>query len=203
LRDSQNRAIEMLRAGEGRITTPDGTNLRFRVGDRAFNRQDGDASAARVGQARMRIDRHLELPAGVVRVAPVEETVNGTLVIPWMRIGGGEARRVRFDIQNGQIVNVRASEGLSLVKAALQAGGAAAMRFREVGIGFHPGLVRPAGSDVLPYFGYGAGVVRVSLGDNEELGGAVRGDFVRWMFLTNATVTAGGKRLVDKGQLVK
>ena len=69
---------------EVRVTTPAGTNLTFRVGDRPFNKQDGDGSKARASRGRMRIDRHIELPAGVVRVAPLEESVNGTMVVPSM-----------------------------------------------------------------------------------------------------------------------
>ena len=45
-------------------------------------------------------------------------------------------------------------------------------------------------------------VVRLSFGDNSELGGAVRGGYVRWNLLTDATVWAGGKAWVDKGKLV-
>ena len=33
-------------------------------------------------RGRVRIDRHIELPAGVMRVAPLEESVNGTMVVP-------------------------------------------------------------------------------------------------------------------------
>jgi hypothetical protein len=201
LRARQDRAIAELRRGEVRIVTAAGTNLRMRVGNRPFNRQDGDASASRMAAAQMRIDRHIELPAGVVRVAPLEESVNGRLVIPWMRIGGGEARGVRFEFRSGVILRIRAEAGEALVKEALAAAGPAAMRFREIGIGFHPKLAPQPGSDVLPYFGYGSGVVRVSLGDNEELGGAVRGGFVRWFFLTDATVSAGSKTIVSKGRL--
>jgi hypothetical protein len=60
-------AIRRLRAGEVRVTTPHGTDIRFRVGGRPFNKQDGDASKARARAGRIRIDRHVELPAGVLR----------------------------------------------------------------------------------------------------------------------------------------
>ena len=63
--------------GEVRVTTPAGTDVRFRVGDRPFNRQTGDASKANARRGRIRIDRHTELPAGVMRVAPIESSVNG------------------------------------------------------------------------------------------------------------------------------
>jgi leucyl aminopeptidase (aminopeptidase T) len=64
------QAIQRLRNGEVRVTTPSGTDIRFRVGDRPFNKQDGDASKAHARAGRIRIDRHTELPAGILRVAP-------------------------------------------------------------------------------------------------------------------------------------
>ena len=59
----------------------------------------------------------------------------------------------------------------------------------------------PAGETSLPYYGYGAGVVRMSLGDNSELGGAVRGNVVRWLFFPDATVTVGTDVIVQDGKL--
>ena len=56
---------------------------------------------------------------------------------------------------------------------------------------------------VIPYYGYGAGVVRLSLGDNSELGGEVRGPYVRWNFFIEATVTVAGEVWVEGGTLVK
>jgi len=43
----QRRFAAALRSGETHVTTPSGTDLRFRIGDRPVNFQDGDASAAR------------------------------------------------------------------------------------------------------------------------------------------------------------
>jgi len=45
-------------------------------------------------------------------------------------------------------------------------------------------------------------VVRLSLGDNSELGGQVSGDFVRWFFFPDATVEAGETALVKNGKLL-
>src|SRR5262249_50028933 len=75
----QRRFAATLRAGEGRTTSPGGTDLRFRIGDRPVNFQDGDASAARASAAKVLIDREIELPCGALRVAPLEETVEGTM----------------------------------------------------------------------------------------------------------------------------
>jgi hypothetical protein len=55
----------------------------------------------------------------------------------------------------------------------------------------------------IPYYGYGAGVVRLSLGDNSELGGNITGDYVRWNFFVDTTVTVDGDVWVRDGRLVR
>jgi hypothetical protein len=197
---AQNRAIEILRLGSVRIQTPAGTDLFFRTGVRPFNKQDGDASAERARSASVRVDREIELPAGVLRVAPIEESVFGQIVIPEARFGTAVAKGLVLQLDNGRITRIRAKEGQQAVEQALAAGGDAAYRFREFALGLNPKLGESAGA-LIPYYGYGAGVVRLSLGDNEELGGDVRGNFVRWFFLPDATVHVDFRYLVRDGKL--
>ena len=72
---AKQRLLETaMRGSVVHVTTPLGTDLRFRIGDRPVTRQDGDASAARAKLARNLIDREVELPAGAIRVAPLEES---------------------------------------------------------------------------------------------------------------------------------
>jgi hypothetical protein len=196
----QDRAIEILRLGTVRIHTPAGTDLMFRIGTRPFNKQNGDASGERAAKAQVRVDRHIELPAGVLRVAPVEESVAARIDIPEARFQEGSAKWLSLIIENGRITGETAKEGIDTVKTALAAGGEAASRFREFGLGFNPKLSAP-GSDLIPYYGYGAGVVRLSLGDNEEIGGEVRGGFVRWFFIPDATLHVDFRYVVRDGKL--
>jgi D-aminopeptidase len=195
-------AIAAMRGVTIRVTTPAGTDIHFRVGDRPFNRQTGDASKANARRGRIRIDRHTELPAGVMRVAPLESSVNGVVVLPAARFGNARATNVRLLFRNGVVKEVSAGSGAEAVKAFI-ASEPGARQFREFALGFNPKLVIPGGERALPYYGYGAGVVRMSLGDNSELGGDVRGGGVRWLFFPDATVVAGGAPLVDHGRLVR
>lgn len=196
------RTIQVLRLGTVRILTPAGTDFMFRIGERPFNKQNGDASPERARAARVRVDREIELPAGALRVAPIEESAAGQIVLPEARFGGTTAKKVVIQIDNGRITRVRAEQGLEAVEAELANGGEAAHRFREFALGFNPKLAVPPGSRLIPYYGYGAGVVRLSLGANDELGGNVRGDFVRWFFFTDATVHVDFRYLVRGGNLV-
>jgi leucyl aminopeptidase (aminopeptidase T) len=203
LSTAQDRAIAMLRAGTVRVRTPAGTDVNFRIGERPFNKQNGDASRERMQTARVRIDREIELPAGVIRVAPLEETVNGRIVILMARFGDKTARRLRLEIKAAKSCEVEADVNLEAGEAALNAGGEAARSFREFALGFNPKLQMVSHIPLLPYYGYGAGVVRLSLGDNQELGGSVRGNFVRWFFFPDATVEVDGQVLVRDGKFVE
>jgi len=198
----QDDAIALLRSGETHVTSPDGTDLRFRIGDRPFNKQDGDASKKRMASARVRVDREVELPAGVLRVAPIESSANGVLVIPKARFGDATVTNARLEIVNGVVTKATAASGEEALQAFLKSAPGAS-RFREFCLGFNPKLVVPAGETALPYYGYGDAVVRLSLGDNEEVGGSVRGGGVRWLFFPRTTVTVGSTTLVKDGKLVR
>jgi hypothetical protein len=191
----RQRAFEAaMRTGEVRVTTPGGTDLRFRIGDRPVTRQDGDASAARAAQARNLIDREVELPAGAIRVAPLEESVEGVIAFPPGVWGGVPVEGLRMHFSRGRVTRVEAATGRDGVERELASGGESARAFREFALGFNPLLaIRNDGAGPwIPYYGYGSGIVRLSLGDNTELGGAVGGGYIRWNFFTDATVSVGG-----------
>ena len=195
-----DQAIQRLRSDEIRVTTPLGTDIRFRVGDRPFNKQDGDGSKARAAQGRIRIDRHIELPAGILRVAPLEESVTGVIVLASARFGTEPVTDIRLEFAKGVVTSARARTGSGALQAFLKSNPAAS-RFREFCLGFNPRLVVPHGESALAYYGYGSGVVRMSLGDNTELGGSVRGGVARWLFFPDATVRVGGEVIVRDGKL--
>ena len=198
------RAFERaMRAGEVRVTTPAGTDLRFSIGDRNVTRQDGDASAARTSRGRVLIDREVELPAGAIRVAPIESSVSGKIAFPPGVWGGEPVEGLVMNFVAGQLTTFDATTGRAGVERELAQGGTAARAFREFALGFNPLLAirTDRGMTWIPYYGYGAGVARLSLGDNTELGGLVTGGYVRWNFFPDATVTVGTRVWVRAGRL--
>jgi hypothetical protein len=211
LRDTDYRALAAIqseferaaRSAPIRVTTPAGTDLTFRIGDRPVTKQDGNASAARARQGRNLIDREIELPAGAIRVAPIEESVVGQIVFPPGTWGGERVEGLVMRFNAGRVTEI-ASSGMAAVERELTQAGDGGRSFREFALGFNPLLVIPeAGEKWIPYYGYGAGVVRLSLGDNSELGGRVGGGYVRWNFFTDATVTVGGETWVAGGKLIR
>ncbi len=187
-----------------RVTTPGGTDISFRIGDRPVTKQDGDASAMRATAARNLIDREVELPAGAIRVAPLEETVQGRIAFPPAYWADELVEGLVLSFERGRVVDVTATSNTQAVEAEMEASGPPSRAFREFALGFNPLLAIPDDGDPwIPYYGYGAGVVRLSLGDNIELGGTVGGGYVRWNFFTDATVTVDGNVWVEGGKLVR
>lgn len=195
------RAISKLRSNEVHVTTQAGTDIRFRVGDRPFCKQNGDASKARMRTARVLIDREIELPAGALRVAPLEESVSGRMVIPSARIRDVEVKDIRLEFSKGVLTGASSATNEQALRSYLDSG-PGLKSFREFALGFNPKLVTPRSEQSVAYYGYGAGVVRLGLGDNSELGGKARGFPVRWLFFQDATVRAGDEVLVERGRLV-
>ena len=200
---AQRRFVAAMRGAEVRVTTPGGTDVRFRIGNRPVNFGDGDASKARTDRGVILIDREIELPAGAIRVAPVEETVSGTIVFPPSPWDGRPVAGLALTVERGRVTGVRATSGQAAAEAELAGVPEAARAFREFALGFNPLLAVPDRDPWIPYYGYGAGVVRLSLGDNSELGGEVTGGYVRWNFFTDTTVTVGDDVWVRNGRLVR
>ena len=206
LRAAQRRFVAALHEGDVHITSPAGTDLRFRAGSRPVNVQDGDASQARAATGVVLIDKEIELPAGAIRVAPVEESVEGVIAFPPSQWDGRPVEGLKLRFSKGRVVDVTASSGRDAVEAEMQKAGDAGRAFREFALGFNPLLAVPDRSPWIPYYGYGSGVVRLSLGDNSELGGAVVSAgsgpaYVRWNFFTDLTVTIGGTTWVRGGKM--
>lgn len=198
----QERANEILRSGTVEVTSPSGTSLTFRLGDRTITKQNGDASAERMKSAKVRIEREIELPAGAIRVAPIEESVNGTLFIGTGSIAGVDVKDLKLTFKSGKVTAVKASQGKSQFESKLEEL-PGLNYFREIGIGFNPKLIQPKEYDHIPYYGYGAGVVRLSLGNSIEVGGKVDQVGVQWMFFLDTTVKVGDRVIVEDGKLTK
>lgn len=192
-----------LRAKGGRILTPEGTDITFKIGERKVVKQNGDASGTRALQGKVLVDREIEIPAGAIRVAPIEESVNGTIFIQYSQWRGQTVKGLTIKFLEGKIVEVEVEGGMKNVYQELESFKEEQKRFREIAVGFNPLLAVPMDRAVIPYYGYGAGVVRVGIGDNAELGGNVTGGYVRWNMLVNATLLVGDEAWIENGRLKK
>jgi hypothetical protein len=138
----------------------------------------------------------------VLRIAPLEETVEGLIAFPPSQWDGRPVTGLRLHFAKGRVTQVEAESGKEAVLAELKQNGPGIEAFREFALGFNPELMVPERDPFVAYYGYGAGVVRLSLGDNSEIGGKVVGGRWRWNFFTDASVSAGGEEWVESGHLV-
>jgi hypothetical protein len=208
LSNDQDRLIAALRGKSLRLTTPEGTNLRLQVPEDAwFHKNDGELGPERARAARGARDREMEFPVGALRFIPDPGASEGTLVVPRMSVAGdgGEVLGARFEFKAGRVVAASAASNEPALRRLLERVGGDIDKVGEVVIGTNPLLVGRLPSGELPYFGYGAGYLRLSLGDNWESGGPLRtksGDNL-WLFLESATLSAGTTVLVRDGQLAR
>ena len=189
-----------LRGAKVTITSPNGTNLTLTVPATArVHRNTGDASRAKIAGARSVRDREEELPASVFRTTDVT-AATGTIVgyssfdtrAPILQVTFADNKATRFESKRG---------AEAIVTTWTQATGDKGVP-GELVIGANPELPGLLPSGFMPYYGYGAGVVRLAVGDNWESGGRNRssnGEVL--LFIPDATVTANGRVLVKDGKL--
>jgi hypothetical protein len=201
----QDRFIAALRKGVTRVTTPLGTDISFEVRDRNVVQQNGVASAAFVKDKTTLVDREIEIPPGVIRVAPVESTVNGVIAYGPSRWSARSVEGAKVTFTNGKVTDVSATKGVEFMRAELDAQPDSVKFFREMGLGFNPLLTVPERDPWIPYHGYGAGVVRLGIGNNTEIGGPVTGAaYSRWRDLfVDCTITLDGETWLKDGKFVK
>ncbi len=182
------------------ITAPNGTDLTFEIPKDAWvHRNTGDASKAKTADARSIRDREEELPASVFRTTNLRNA-RGTMVGYTTFDTRGPLLKVTFD--NGRVTTVTSITGAEAVVTRWLAATGDKDIPAEFVIGTNPALAAVLPSGFMPYYGYGAGVVRVAIGDNWESGGTNRASIGEiLLFLPGATVTASGATVVNNGVL--
>ncbi|MGH7321379.1 MAG: hypothetical protein ACRELA_17375 [Candidatus Rokuibacteriota bacterium] len=211
LRRTMGSLTERMANATIRITTPAGTDLRFRTTGR-FHQNYGDASRAGVAGARSPRDREEEIPCGAIRTIPVEESAEGVLAFdePFGFPAAGHGlpldrfmtHGLRLVFSEGRLVRLEAGGDQAALDALWAAETGDKDRLGEMVLGCNPRLTPVPGSRFLPYYGYGAGALRLTIGENVESGGRYRSSLHRWLFFGDATLVANGQVLVEGGRLL-
>lgn len=93
-----------------KISTKEGTNLTFSMGDRLVFADDGILSDEERSSEVM-FARYASLPGGWMDFAPMESSVNGTIMVSRMRCDYEPMLGVSFTVKNGVIENFQAKQG--------------------------------------------------------------------------------------------
>jgi len=192
---------QTLRGHTVHVTAPNGTDLEFRVPrDAHFHRNTGEATKEKVRDARSVRDREEELPASVLRttdLADARGTFTGYLSFDT------RSTLASATLRDGRVTELKALRGPDVEVAAWKSAQGDKDKPGEFVIGTNPALAPVLKSGFMPYYGYGAGVVRLAIGDNWESGGRNRssnGELL--LFLPGATLSVGGRDLIRNGEIV-
>ncbi|CCQ35703.1 aminopeptidase (homolog to leucyl aminopeptidase / aminopeptidase T) [Natronomonas moolapensis 8.8.11] len=172
-------------ADEVRVTSPQGTDITFELGDRPWNDDTGivhDPGA------------FSNLPAGEVFVSPV--SAEGTYVVdgtirPHGRLEPGHT--VTIDVADGRLTAISDDALRSEVEAAAETAGDAAYNLAELGIGTNLGVADLVGSVLLDE--KAAGTVHIAFGDDAGIGGDVEAPIHMDGILTEPTVYVDGEEI--------
>ena len=170
-------------ADQIRVTTPRGTDLTIRPGDRTWREDTGLVHEP---------GEFSNLPAGEVFVSPV--TGSGRVVVDGTMMPHGRLdpdQRVAFEVTDGQVTAVEDDALAAELETAAGEVGDAAYNLAELGIGTNVGVTDLVGSVLLDE--KAAGTVHVAVGDDHGIGGDVTAPIHLDGILTDPTVYADGE----------
>ena len=168
-------------ADEIRVTTPQGTDISFAVGDREWNLDTG------IVHERGSMSN---LPAGEIFLAP--ETADGTFVVDGtMRPHGKlDGKLLSFEVEDGYVTDISDPEIREQVETAAEDVGRDAYNLAELGIGTNVAVTDLVGSVLLDE--KAGGTVHIAIGDDHAIGGDTHAPIHLDGILTEPTVYADG-----------
>ena len=144
------------------ITTQNGTNLTFSVKGRRIGMENGTLEDCfSTGK-----ECEVEIPAGEVYVAPIENSAYGTLVTDEVRDFGVQKLRMKF--HEGRITSFEAAKGKASFERLLTEAQGEKDRIAEFGIGINYGMT-PIGLRICDE--KALGTAHIAIGNNTHLGG--------------------------------
>ena len=190
--DADYEAIEaecaaMLRrveeADEIRVTSPQGTDITFELGDRPWNDDTGIVHEP---------GAFSNLPAGEVFISP--ESADGTYVVdgtirPHGRLDDG--RQVTVEVESGFVTEISDDAIRSDIETAAESVGRDAYNLAELGIGTNIGVTELVGSVLLDE--KAGGTVHIAIGDDAGIGGDTDAPIHLDGILREPTVYADGE----------
>ncbi len=168
-------------AEEIRVTSPQGTDVTFDLGDRIWNDDTGIVHEPRAFS---------NLPAGEVFISP--ESADGTYVVdgtirPHGLLGD---RTIEFSVEDGHVVSVDDETIRGELETAAEEVGDDAYNVAELGIGTNIGVTELIGSVLLDE--KAGGTVHIAVGDDAGIGGDTDAPIHMDGILREPTVYADG-----------
>ena len=171
-------------AEEVRVTTPRGTDITFRPGEREWRQDTGVVHEA---------GEFSNLPAGETFVSP--ETADGTYVVDGtiMPHGRLDGRTVEVTVEDGYVTDISDDDLRAMVERAADEVGRDAYNLAELGVGANVAVTDLVGSVLLDE--KAAGTVHIAIGDDAGIGGDTDAPIHQDGILLEPTVYADGDQV--------
>jgi hypothetical protein len=206
----QDRLIAAIRGRTLRVTTPDGTDLRFDcAADGWYGKMDGLSPRSEMPGHQCTRDREEELPAAGVRNVPAPASVEGIISLrrrPYWNGFGFDFNTLGSDLdivfRGGRVAELRSRTRQADVDRARAALTGDWDRLGEIVIGTNHLLETPPGAALPTHWGHYAGGFRFHLGMNWESGGSFVSNLWVNLLMMDTTVEAGGETIIKDGRLL-
>jgi leucyl aminopeptidase (aminopeptidase T) len=176
-----------------KITTPDGTDLTFSIKGRRVGIETGTLeNCFSTGK-----ECEVEIPAGEVYVAPIENSAYGTLVTDEVRDFGVQKLRMKF--REGRIASFEAAKGKASFKRLLAEAQGQKDRIAELGIGINYGMT-PIGLRI--HDEKALGTAHIAIGNNIHLGGINKASIHIDFILYKPTIKADRDVIMKDGKVI-
>ena len=194
-------AEKLRTAKQIRVTSPAGTDLVFSLAGRPIFIEDGIVTPEDA-KSELFLERWSSLPAGQVFTAVDETSANGKVVVPETRCQYKPMTGIRLEVREGDIRSFEAETNASCYEEAVKPYEGPATRLGSFSIGLNPKLKVMEEGEASYRPGDAAGMVFLTFGDNQLLGGKnmTTGGFS--FPVTQATVEVDGAAVVRGGALV-
>lgn len=176
------------------VIDPNGTDLTFSIKNRRVGIEVGTLEDCfSTGR-----ECEVEIPAGEVYVAPVENSAYGTLVANELR--DFDVERLVMKFEEGRVVSYEAEKGEASFHELLEKASGDKDRIAELGIGTNYGM-KPIGLRI--YDEKALGTAHVAIGDNVHLGGTSNASIHIDFVLYEPTIRADNRVVMEHGQVVE
>lgn len=173
----------------------DKTDLEFSVKGREFLNDSGIVDKEKIG--------YMNLPAGEIFVAPVENSANGRIFfdLPCMYHYGKQVKGVLFEFKNGNVAKYKINQGQKNFEDIMKHASGKKATIAELGIGTNP-RAKPTGGMIIVDEKI-LGTIHMAIGDNRLYGGkntaTIHWDFFKTMG-KGSRVYADGKVVMKNGK---
>jgi leucyl aminopeptidase (aminopeptidase T) len=176
------------------VTDPNGTDLSFSIENRRVGLEVGTLEDCfSTGN-----ECEVEIPAGEVYVAPLENSANGILVTDEVR--DFNIRKLRMNFEEGRIIDFKAEKGRASFQNLLEKAQGNKDRIAEFGVGINYGM-KPLGIRI--YDEKALGTVHIAIGNNTHLGGINEASIHMDFILYKPSIKADNTVVMKEGRVTK